>query len=90
MTITIPGKALVMVLAVIAAILAVAAISYATETVTGNREYISCFQRATETQLYAYEKYISESAQFASAAAQHQADFVILERQYIKDVRNCG
>ena len=63
---------------------------WATETLTGNSGYVSCFRRATETQLDAYEKYINNNPQTASAAAQHQADFVILERQYIKDVRDCG
>ncbi len=89
MTIKISAQALLIVMTVLAAIVMVAAISYVTETVVGNRGYISCFQRATETEVDAYEKYINDTPRYDSAIAQHQADFVLLERQYIKDIRDC-
>jgi hypothetical protein len=90
-TIKIPRIALIIVLGTVAFIFAVATISYATQEITGDSDYISCISDATERQVDAYEKYVDEVSSTDTEAeyAQHQADFIVLERQYIADARAC-
>jgi hypothetical protein len=75
--------------ALVTFVLVVAAISYATETVTGERGYVSCFRKANETEIDAYEKYVNTIPSSAADVAKHEADFITFERQYMKDIRDC-